>query len=446
VESTPDTPPELAAFDALPDLVVAFDDTLTIKYVNPFARRLLGHEDTPLANQSLVGFLHPDDLGRAAEVAGLIAEDRLGTDTTPALYRLQTADGAWLPVEMNGTPQFDDGPLAGLIVIVGRYSGDNVIQDRILEMLTAGTPIDEIVPIIPEFGLWRHPEAQYAAVYIDGTGQVAHVGSDGALDLMKRFPGDDTPWGRARAQGQESRQGWSELPRDLQAAAAALGMRGCMVLPVRDHLHDELALVIGWSAKPEQDVGAHRYALERMARGLDIIMQWRSHITGLERAAQIDALSGVANRATFFRRFEHSLVNAGQAGTRAAVLYVDLDGFKQVNDTAGHAVGDAVIAGAAERMTATVRRSDLVARLGGDEFAVLCPRIDDVEEVTAIADRLVAVLAEPFAALGDSVRVGASVGIAITDVGETDHDAVLAAADRALYEAKAAGRGCWRLA
>jgi len=441
-------PEGLSIFDDLPDVVVAFDSSLTIKYVNHFARRLLGHEDTPLADQSLVEFVHPDDLNRAAEVAGLIADGTLKTQITPAIYRLQDAQGNWWPIEINGTPKFIGGELDGLIVIVGRYSGDHDLQDRIMRMLSSGVPTDEIIGLIPEFGLWRHPEAQYAVEHIDSSGARSRLGSKGALDLLDRFDGPDAPWQRVRAEGAELRNEWGELPDELRAAASDLGMHGVMVLPVADPLNHELALVVGWASRPDQDVGAHRYALERMARSLDLILQWRSHLTGLERAAQIDALSGVANRATFFTRFKSALTSTREAdrSTRVAVLYVDLDRFKQVNDNAGHAAGDAVIIGAAQRMGAVVRRTDLVARLGGDEFAVLCTGVTTTDEVTALADRIVEALAEPFDHQGVTVTVGASVGVAVSKDDEADPDALLADADAALYRAKADGRGRWCLA
>jgi diguanylate cyclase (GGDEF)-like protein/PAS domain S-box-containing protein len=441
-------PGGLNVFDDLPDVVVAFDSSLTIKYVNAFARKLMGHEDTPLADQNLVEFVHPEDLGRAAEVAGLIADGTLKTQITPAIYRLQDASGNWWPIEINGTPKFVGGELDDLIVIVGRYSGDHDLQDRILHMLSAGIPTDDIVALVPEFGLWRHPEAEYAVDYIDSTGERSQLGSKGALDLLTRFDGPDAPWQHVRAEGSEFRNEWRELPDDLRAAAAELGMHGVMVLPVNDPLSDELALVIGWASRPDQDVGAHRYALERMARSLDVILQWRAHLTELERAAQIDALSGVANRATFFTRFKAALTqpSAADRESRVAVLYVDLDRFKQVNDTAGHAMGDAVIIAAAERMSQIVRRTDLVARLGGDEFAILCTGVLSVDEVTAMAERLVDSLALPFTHQGVEVTIGASVGVAISKDGELDHDALLAEADAALYQAKADGRGRWCLA
>ena len=156
----------------------------------------------------------------------------------------------------------------------------------------------------------------------------------------------------------------------------------------------------------------------------------------------------MANRATFFSRFKAALTQPTdeERERRVAVLYVDLDRFKQVNDTAGHATGDAVIIAAAERMSHIVRRTDLVGRLGGDEFAILCTGVLNVDEVTAMAERIVESLAQPFSHHGVDVTIGASVGVAISKDGELDHDALLAEADAALYQAKADGRGRWCLA
>ncbi len=404
-----DGAPEAAVFDALPDLVIAFDDSLTLKYVNPYARRLLEHEDTVLADQTVIEFLHPDDLGRAAEVAGLITTDSLQTEITPALYRLRTRTGRWVTVELNGTPRIESGPFAGLIVVVGRYSRDSQIRDRILEMLTAGETGDEVVAVIPEYGLWRHHDDQYAVLYVDGSGHPARIGSPGALELLDRFDGPDTPWNIARREQRELLQPWDELVPALHDAARDHGLWGCMVLPVFDQLHDTTAIVIGWSSRKDQDPGGHRYALEQMARSLDVVMQWRSQVSRLEHAARFDALSGLANRAELFRRFRSELDRAASAGTKTAVLYVDLDGFKAVNDTVGHASGDAVIVEAAARLTAAVRRSDVVGRLGGDEFAVLCPGIEDTGEVTRLAAHIVEELAIPFEHAGGAAVVGASI-------------------------------------
>lgn len=158
----------------------------------------------------------------------------------------------------------------------------------------------------------------------------------------------------------------------------------------------------------------------------------------LQYQASHDVLTGLANRATLAEALRASIPTA------PVVLYVDLDGFKAVNDTAGHAAGDAVLIAVAHRLRAAVRSGDTVARLGGDEFAVICPGLP-VPAATALAERLVATLAEPVPDAGGEHRIGASIGIAPAAPGATP-DEVLLRADGAMYEAKRAGRSRWVLA
>jgi diguanylate cyclase (GGDEF)-like protein len=132
--------------------------------------------------------------------------------------------------------------------------------------------------------------------------------------------------------------------------------------------------------------------------------------------------------------------------SNAAVLYLDLDGFKAVNDTFGHKAGDIVLQTVTERMLRAVRSADLVARLGGDEFAVLCVDVANTDQATGLADRLIAAVAEPIDIGPDVVEVGVSIGDALTTAGSAEAADLLDAADRALYEAKHEGKSCWRLA
>src|SRR5690606_14453126 len=119
---------------------------------------------------------------------------------------------------------------------------------------------------------------------------------------------------------------------------------------------------------------------------------------------------------------------------------------KPINDAHGHRTGDEVLVVVADRLQAVVRPSDLVARIGGDEFAILCRGLTDISEATAIADRVIDVVSRPIAIAGLEVQVDASVGIASAVESDVDGDALLDAADRALYRAKREGRGRWSLA
>ncbi len=156
----------------------------------------------------------------------------------------------------------------------------------------------------------------------------------------------------------------------------------------------------------------------------------------LTRAAFHDPLTGLANRALFRDRVEQALAERG--GDAVAVLFCDLDGFKAVNDTQGHAVGDQLLGLVAERLLRCVRPVDTVARLGGDEFAVLVPGAEAGPAAVGVAERIAAVLARPFVVDGRELYVGASMGIASTATGADRADVLLRNADLAMYRAKAA--------
>ena len=159
----------------------------------------------------------------------------------------------------------------------------------------------------------------------------------------------------------------------------------------------------------------------------------------LRRQAFEDSLTGLANRTRLRSRMERALADA-DGGRSAAVLLVDLDDFKHVNDSLGHGAGDRLLACVADRLLDATRGSDTVARLGGDEFAILLGAVSSVRDAVVVADRVVAAISAPFTVHGREVRVGASVGVAVAQPGETPDD-LLRNADLALYRAKDAGRG-----
>jgi diguanylate cyclase (GGDEF)-like protein/PAS domain S-box-containing protein len=154
-----------------------------------------------------------------------------------------------------------------------------------------------------------------------------------------------------------------------------------------------------------------------------------------------DSLTGLANRALFVERVGYAAARARRRSEhRFALLFIDLDGFKAVNDTLGHPAGDQVLIAVARRLEACVRPGDVVARLGGDEYAILLERIDPPLGATEVAGRILEALRPPFTVSGRDVAVSASIGIAVSVTGREPVDDLLRDADAAMYRAKAAGK------
>ena len=161
----------------------------------------------------------------------------------------------------------------------------------------------------------------------------------------------------------------------------------------------------------------------------------------LERRALFDSLTGLPNRAVFRDRLEHALARTARRPETLAVLLLDLDGFKLVNDSLGHDAGDDLLVVLGGRVTGCARSSDTVARLGGDEFAILLEDAVSEESALALAERILAALKQPFEVRGREVFVSASVGIALDDGSAAQPDDLIRNADTAMYAAKADGKG-----
>jgi diguanylate cyclase (GGDEF)-like protein/PAS domain S-box-containing protein len=169
------------------------------------------------------------------------------------------------------------------------------------------------------------------------------------------------------------------------------------------------------------------------------------HEATIRYQASHDLLTGLPNRALFDSRLAIALAQAAQSHARLAVMFLDLDRFKLINDTLGHAVGDRLLQGFSQRISGCLRQSDTIARWGGDEFTVLLPNIQSVEEATTIAYRILDALKLHFELEGHVLRVSSSIGIAIYPTDGIDPETLLKNADAALYRAKEGGRNSYCL-
>lgn len=164
----------------------------------------------------------------------------------------------------------------------------------------------------------------------------------------------------------------------------------------------------------------------------------------IRHLAQYDALTSLPNRALFFEHLQQACSLAKRKQHLLGLLFLDLDGFKAINDTLGHHAGDLLLKGVAKRLRKCVRTSDIVARLGGDEFTVILPEITGKTEAVVVAEKIIAALGKPFRLEGHDANIGASIGIALYHSDDLEPDNLLKLADSAMYEAKKQGKNTYR--
>ncbi len=414
-----------------------------VLYANGAAHALLGVDEGALAGMSGLDLVHPEDLERVAvNLDGLAA----GARPRPGLIRLRRGDGSWATVEISPftieLPPSPEGP-GTITAFVLR---DTALQDAHWQFLTAlsrGEPFEACLRALAD-GLSSEADGPLAITY-DGDGQrhvvgalppeLAGVAPDGGLDTRI-----GTPWHQALHRGAPTWSAVDDLPAPVRELAVERGHAACVVVPVDDPGSGRPALLVQWPPA----VAMAEILVEALARrprqAVTLALDRRNALRRLEHLAHHDDLSGLLNRTPFFV----ALARMARGGSPFGVCYVDLDDFKPVNDTLGHVVGDHTIMVCARRLERVVRPGDVVARLGGDEFAVACPGVDPTQ-VEELAARIVGSLSQPFRIGEHEVDVGASVGCVLAGPGDAP-DAVVAAADAALYEAKRAGRRTWRRA
>jgi diguanylate cyclase (GGDEF)-like protein len=166
----------------------------------------------------------------------------------------------------------------------------------------------------------------------------------------------------------------------------------------------------------------------------------------LQRLARFDSLTALANRRQFDETLVQTLARVHRSGRPLALMFLDIDHFKAINDSLGHAGGDEVLQEFAWRLHASVRDNDLVARLAGDEFVILLEDIESAEKAGGVAEKILSSISKPFELMTGPLAVTASIGVAFVPDGRHASVDIVQAADKVLYEAKAAGRNTFRLA
>jgi len=276
------------------------------------------------------------------------------------------------------------------------------------------------------------------------------AGSDGGADLARTATSDNQS-----AQAFRAIQS-GVYTKDSVSWFEKAPFHSWVVFPAESGAHARLALRVDQTVTAAE--AASSFAREVMFSGGVAVITFISFIAGfsyrqrqlaaenaaIRYLAMHDGLTGLPNRKQFEEFMTTTLGDVERDGTKAALFVLDLDGFKSVNDTLGHPVGDGLLKACAKRLKASLRGGDLLARLSGDEFVIVVPHVHDPAMLAPLAERVLALLSSPFRVEGHEIQISCSIGLAVAPDNGTDITSLMRNADFALYRAKSEGRRTWR--
>jgi diguanylate cyclase (GGDEF)-like protein/PAS domain S-box-containing protein len=428
--------------DSAQDCILTTDHEGRVIEFNAAARRLFGYTRSEILGREVADTIVPpalrDELRKRLSEFVLTGENPdLGRRRETTAMR---ADGSLVPIEAVVIPAYVKGRViltAYIRDLTERRRGERLAaaRQRATQALTASMSLTEAAPTVLE-ALVQGLDCADARLWV-AEGEPPQPAMAGSFPEVRvppyAGPPDDSLARRALEEGEAA---WASPSEGAPAGCA-------LAVPVRVGGQVLGVLEARWerARAPERDLVP---ALADVASLFALFLRRQRAESDLNRFARYDSLTGLPNRSFFLDTLERTLSRAGRQRTRSALVFVDLDGFKAVNDALGHAAGDVVLQAMADRLRGGTRPSDLVARIGGDEFTVLVQNLTRADDAALVARGLLDRLARPCRADEHDVRLSASAGISVYPDDGTDADTLLRNADLAMYRAKQEGKNTYR--
>jgi diguanylate cyclase (GGDEF)-like protein/PAS domain S-box-containing protein len=423
--------------DSAQDCIVTADHEGRVIEFNAAARRVFGYSRSEILGREVADTIVPpsvrDELRRRLR-------DFVHTGDSADLGRRREttamrSDGSLVPVEVVVVPAYVKGR-----VILTAYIRDLTAKRRaerldaarqgVTQALTAALSLAEAAPAVLD-AVAQGLEYEEARLWVvEGSPPTLTLAGNSSDTALPAQGGPDEDLARQAMSGEPAWDGPVGAARGLAVPVVVAG-DVLAVLEVRSP-----------RARPRDESGVA--LLTEVGSQLALFLRRQRAEADLQRFARYDSLTGLPNRSFFLDTLDRTLSRAGRQRARVALIFLDLDGFKAVNDGLGHAAGDVVLQTMAERLRAGTRSSDLVARIGGDEFTVLVQNLARADDAALVARGLLERLARPCVLEEQEVTLSASAGISVYPEDGTDADSLLRHSDLAMYRAKQEGKNTYR--
>jgi diguanylate cyclase (GGDEF)-like protein/PAS domain S-box-containing protein len=401
------------------DLILVIDARLECIFASPAIERLLGRDETYLAGPLPEEFVHPLD-GQKFDALLRMASGRAGEDD-PAEIRLLHADGTYRWFEVRARDLTDESEIGGIVLTARDVTDRRAAEQRLARSEARFRALvqnsSDVVAVIDEQAFFTYISP--AVEQMLGFEAEALVGTN----VMSLLPADEV----TRAMKLVD----SITPRPFEQVSMEMRLRD------REGIWRNVDITIS-------DMRGDAAVQGIVLNGRDVTVR-RALEQDLEHKTLHDELTGLGNRVMFNSRLARALARSEPRLDQVAVLFVDIDDFKEVNDSLGHDAGDQLLVGVAERLRTCLRVSDTAARLGGDDFAVLLEDTYGESEIFAVADRILEAVVQPFTIEGRELTVSASIGVAIDPSRSSAGEVLLRSADVAMYLAKERGKGRYEM-